>query len=479
MTGLWAYSNNNVIVLGVPHAPGVCDTCLGTNNKPSEVGLDNPVKLAGGPPFNSSVVGLSNLVVANSSEPIVGQHSSPSFEIVPDSFDGLENSFNWKENLEDLAANQGIPSNLFAFSSGSIPRSRSNDFLNPAHRRAVRLSVCEALEAPSPSNYSPPFWLLGLILALLKRLRRFGRGVEKEGVEPLVSCASGFFFHFQCLLSLFLGTLEETKLNEPSPKVLRYLWSGANISKILSPSIDFNAYLLDEEKLGGPPIHSSMAIFWEFCQDNNLVDLSLKGGAFTWSNRRDPLTLARLDHFLNSSAGSKKVGALQLLRGVKIAIKGYTNSNMSNNLRKVIKDIESEISVLELEQAEGHGDSMTVKMIADLRAKLWFEIRKEGAGDGKFSANSMVKMVNKNVQPSVDWNMLVWRGLAPPKNLSCPLCGAAPGTVVHLLFTCAMSWKLWMNCAALWNLSIVLPRDPGLFLSVWHGASTSRLNDSI
>ncbi|KAK8633608.1 hypothetical protein V6N13_014452 [Hibiscus sabdariffa] len=148
---------NSVIVFGVPPTLGVPDPCLGTINKPSEVGLDNSVKLAGGPPFNSSVAGLSNLVAANSSEPIVGQHSSPSFEFVLDSFDGLENSFNWKENLGDLAANQGIPSNLHAFSSGSIPRSWSNNFLNPAHKRAVSLSVREALEAPSTSNCSPPF----------------------------------------------------------------------------------------------------------------------------------------------------------------------------------------------------------------------------------------------------------------------------------------------------------------------------------
>ncbi|KAL4354507.1 hypothetical protein GQ457_06G027420 [Hibiscus cannabinus] len=65
------------------------------------------------------------------------------------------------------------------------------------------------------------------------------------------------------------------------------------------------------------------------------------------------------------------------------------------------------------------------------------------------------------------------------QNLSCPLCGDAPKSVVHLLFTCAVSWKLWMSCATLWNLSLVFPKDLGSFLSTWHGVSISRLNDSI
>ncbi|KAK8521907.1 hypothetical protein V6N12_066479 [Hibiscus sabdariffa] len=39
----------------------------------------------------------------------------------------------------------------------------------------------------------------------------------------------------------------------------------------------------------------------------------------------------------------------------------------------------------------------------------------KGLGDGKFTAKAIVKMVNNNVQSIIDWNLLVWSGLAPPK----------------------------------------------------------------
>ncbi|KAK8564904.1 hypothetical protein V6N12_058483 [Hibiscus sabdariffa] len=41
-------------------------------------------------------------------------------------------------------------------------------------------------------------------------------------------------------------------------------------------------------------------------------------------------------------------------------------------------------------------------------------------------------------------------------------------TVVHLLFTCEISWSIWMNFASLWGYSTVLLVDPRSFLQVWH-----------
>ncbi|KAK8584125.1 hypothetical protein V6N12_068374 [Hibiscus sabdariffa] len=110
-------------------------------------------------------------------------------------------------------------------------------------------------------------------------------------------------------------------------------------------------------------------------------------------------------------------------------------------------------------------------------------------------------MINNNVQSTIDWNLLVWSGLAPPKmevcmwlvirkkilvraelahrgmssiqNALCPLCGTSVETVNHLLFTCMVSWKLWTRCAALWGISLVLHNELGHFLR--HGMTLSLL----
>ncbi|KAK8534667.1 hypothetical protein V6N12_057311 [Hibiscus sabdariffa] len=105
--------------------------------------------------------------------------------------------------------------------------------------------------------------------------------------------------------------------------------------------------------------------------------------------------------------------------------------------------------------------------------------------------------------------MLVWHGVAPPKveiflwffvrqrisvrvelaarglilslinDVSCPLCGQAPESVVHLLFSCNVAWKVWMRCAAFWGLSLTFPGDPKSFLLAWHGSGVSKSKDSI
>ncbi|KAK8560026.1 hypothetical protein V6N12_012833 [Hibiscus sabdariffa] len=91
---------------------------------------------------------------------------------------------------------------------------------------------------------------------------------------------------------------------------------------------NFNVYLQVEDKLGGPPNFSSM--------EKTII-------------------------------GSKKVGALQLLKGAKIAIKDWAYNTNNTNPRKVIKDLEAEISMLELNQEAGRWDSLSTKRIAALR----------------------------------------------------------------------------------------------------------------
>ncbi|GMJ05382.1 hypothetical protein HRI_004207400 [Hibiscus trionum] len=61
---------------------------------------------------------------------------------------------------------------------------------------------------------------------------------------------------------------------------------------------DFNAIVGMEEKQGRSWNFAAMEVFRDFIQLSKLVNLPLKGGAFTWSNNRDPPTFVRLDRFL-------------------------------------------------------------------------------------------------------------------------------------------------------------------------------------
>ncbi|KAL4312348.1 hypothetical protein GQ457_01G050470 [Hibiscus cannabinus] len=132
-----------------------------------------------------------------------------------------------------------------------------------------------------------------------------------------------------------------------------------------------------------------------------------------------------------------------------------------------------------------------------------------GSGSGKFSVKSVIHNLHSKLPSCKEWNMLVWRGVAPPKveifswlvirqripvrvnlaarglilspisDVSCPLCGQAPESVAHLLFSCTVTWNVWMRCAAYWGLSLVFPNDPKAFLLAWHGFGVSKSIDSI
>ncbi|KAL4280566.1 hypothetical protein GQ457_03G000290 [Hibiscus cannabinus] len=130
-----------------------------------------------------------------------------------------------------------------------------------------------------------------------------------------------------------------------------------------------------------------------------------------------------------------------------------------------------------------------------------------GSSDGKYSVSSFGKFFSKQREGDFEWSRLVWRGIAPPKveffywlvvqnripvkvelvkrgvssitELSCPLCGNKFEIAAHLLFNCDISWLIWMQFAAFWGLSLVLPENPISFLYAWEGARHDVSSDSI
>ncbi|KAL4383684.1 hypothetical protein GQ457_15G008560 [Hibiscus cannabinus] len=201
---------------------------------------------------------------------------------------------------------------------------------------------------------------------------------------------------------------------------------------------DFNLFLHEGEKVGGPINWSLLEVFRNFVQVSGLVDLTLKGGSFTWSNLRDPPTLVRLDRFLVSPnflenfhfleqrllsksisdhnaialvnvaghwgsrpfkifnyhfdepgfdemvtkylgstvGGRRKGGVLKVLKGAKGAIKEWVGAR-GRASRGCVGSLEEQIHNLELIQAQGHGDSNSARQIAILRGRLWKELRIE------------------------------------------------------------------------------------------------------
>ncbi|KAK8486016.1 hypothetical protein V6N11_032994 [Hibiscus sabdariffa] len=192
-----------------------------------------------------------------------------------------------------------------------------------------------------------------------------------------------------------------------------------------------------------------MKVLKNFIQETSLVDLPLKGGVFIWSSLRDPPTLIRLDRFLVSSdflstfqsieqhllhksisdhnaivlinvvclwgsrpfkffnyqldesgfvdmvisnslgatGGRKKVGALKVLKGAKVAIKEWSekNNNFSGKtieaLQKGIKDLESlkpkvlEMRILSKKLLISGLDSTQLLFLVRTHIALWFKAK--------------------------------------------------------------------------------------------------------
>ncbi|KAK8487393.1 hypothetical protein V6N11_030917 [Hibiscus sabdariffa] len=72
---------------------------------------------------------------------------------------------------------------------------------------------------------------------------------------------------------------------------------------------DFNEILAQEEKLGGCPYEAQTDDpFQSFMNDHGLIDMPLKGGPFTWNNKRtdDGSILEKIDRILFNSSWSFK-----------------------------------------------------------------------------------------------------------------------------------------------------------------------------
>lgn len=65
---------------------------------------------------------------------------------------------------------------------------------------------------------------------------------------------------------------------------------------------DFNVTCFTSECSGLSGIKGAMVEFPDFIVDNDLLDIPMLGGLFTWSNNRSSHTWSRIDRFLFSSS---------------------------------------------------------------------------------------------------------------------------------------------------------------------------------
>ncbi|XP_059635931.1 uncharacterized protein LOC132278132 [Cornus florida] len=119
--------------------------------------------------------------------------------------------------------------------------------------------------------------------------------------------------------------LQETKLASITDDVVRSLWgsrwkmilSVGSFLEFIDPLLivkdlffgknslpwclggDFNSIRSPFERSTGGRWSPEMTQFSDFIDGHLLIDLPLEGATFTWSSGRDPVTLSRLDRFLN------------------------------------------------------------------------------------------------------------------------------------------------------------------------------------
>ncbi|KAL4304512.1 hypothetical protein GQ457_10G029590 [Hibiscus cannabinus] len=322
--------------------------------------------------------GLVNLVVANSSDIMVASHNSPSFEIVPDSFEGLSDSLNLKlgnggldisgaVSFHNSKMRRGSLEEIEGHADSEVPDPNSEDTLGVSFtggKEAVLKRVCEIKEE---GRDKVKFWHGSRF--------RYSFSPSSGSAGGLICLWDSDFFvvSSQIITERYialLGTLKDSYLecgflNLYGPSVEAEKGSFfSDISDLLAkfnlPRCvcgDFNLVLHKEEKLGGPVNMSFVEMFRNFIQVTGLVDLPLKGGSYTWSNLRDPLPW-------------RKMGVLKVLKGAKGAIKEWSGSKSLPD-RKCIGFLEFFFFDLELKQAQGLGDSDSIRKIATLRGSLW------------------------------------------------------------------------------------------------------------
>ncbi|KAK8586735.1 hypothetical protein V6N12_021264 [Hibiscus sabdariffa] len=444
----------------------------------SDLGLIAAAKICCGVISTNSIDGPINLVAANSSEPNDALHCSPSFEMVPDSFEGLDNSLALKIGQDNQSKMGQSPRALSSLHAGMNERLQCYgdlDFFNPIHRKEIRSTIRDSLEdAEVPAvarnsasmegednniNEANAVWEVSQILGIafkggkdlfLKRVRELEDELRKK----------------------------ESKIDDPKPSFWRKIWNNPNMKSVFSPSVGsagglismwngdvfiasshiitqrfiaITGFLKDLNfecgflNIYAPTADAEKRQFFseisEFLSNSSLPwssGFTIKSGAFTWSNLRDPPTLIRLDRFLVSleflstfqsmeqhllhksisdhnaialknevchwgsrpfkffnylldengfvdmvisnlqgaTGGRKKVRALKMLKGAKVAIKEWSDKNY-NFSGKNIEALQKEIKELESLQAQGMGDANSHKEIVDLRGKLWKELRIE------------------------------------------------------------------------------------------------------
>ena len=64
---------------------------------------------------------------------------------------------------------------------------------------------------------------------------------------------------------------------------------------------DFNVVRFPSERSGSTSFTAAMREFSSFISEQGLIDISLQGGFFTWSNSREVVSKARQDRFLFSA----------------------------------------------------------------------------------------------------------------------------------------------------------------------------------
>ncbi|KAL4377916.1 hypothetical protein GQ457_02G007720 [Hibiscus cannabinus] len=339
--------------------PGLCQAKnnfnippgFGPNGSNTHGGCSRSIEIA-----NRSNIRMTGYSIESGGKPTI----SPTFEFVPDSFEGLENVSLIKENSGGLEQCVEFNPNIQCPLIANLSRSDSFGLQCPSLRRAVRLSIRNVLDEPRSleADSDPTFqkedsnildeavaiWEVSRVLDIsfkggremvIKRETKIGKlspalhrkllySPDVEMIlSPSIGSAGGLISMWNRDAFVVSNQVVAKRFIAISGH-LKSLQIDCGFMNIYGPSIeadkcqffseiteyleknkqpwcvcgDFNAYLHPGEKCGGPVNVAAMDMFRRFLQESCLMDLPLKGGEYTWSNGRDTPTLVRLDRFL-------------------------------------------------------------------------------------------------------------------------------------------------------------------------------------